>query len=96
MLNKKQRERRDELAATGAVGMAAENKLRATIAVDDMPRVRRMVRRVERIAQSRGLSHSASEDADGVLITLTNEHGAAGSVYVLAAESLIHPSRRPN
>ena len=55
-MNKKLREKRDQWSAENAVHMVAAHGKKPAIAVDDMPRVEKMVERVRRVADAQGLT----------------------------------------
>ncbi len=93
-LTKKQRERRDELSAIGAIEMATRRDQMAGIAVDNDESLSIMVERVKSAATILRLEFAVeeTEHAD----TGTYIRFAKGSVYVFAADKLIPPDRRTN
>ncbi len=82
-MNKKQRAKRDEVAALSAVHMAIEQGKKVGIGVDDLIRVERMVGRVTRIAEKEGHRFEVEKISGGVNVKFSK-----GIVYVFAADKL--------
>ncbi len=91
-MNKKQREARDEYAATAAVHMATAHDKKPGIGVDDDIKVEFMVARVRRIADAQGLAYEIDVKSYGTYLRFPG----GGWVYVFAADKLMPPSFRGN